>query len=159
MQPSLLNGQFIVRLQINASANECYPRKWLFVYFIIQEFVPSRNPEGLYDLAHLHKNLYPHGIPKDSTILHIFIRICTLTESRRTLRSCTSSVMSMIEAQPVPKLRLSMVDKLGQRLKHFPICHLNDAIVNTKHRLSGIGSVTQSQDYYAFVIVPLIVLS
>ena len=138
MQPSLLDGQFIVRLQINASANECYPRKWLFVYFIIQDLYPHGIPKDS-TILYISKNLYRHGIPKDSTILYIS--------------------KSMIEAQPVPKLRLSMVDKLGQRLKHFPICHLNDAIVSTKHRLGGIGSVTQSQDYYAFVIVPLIVLS
>ena len=66
----------------------------------------------------------------------------------------SSDIIPTIEAQPVPKLRLSKIDKLGRSLMHslrFSI----DAFVSTKNRKKNIGGVYQSRDFYAFVNVPL----
>ena len=66
----------------------------------------------------------------------------------------SSDIIPTIEAQPVPKLRLSKIDKLGRSLmhsQHFSI----DVFVSTKNRKKNIGGVYQSRDFYAFVNMPL----
>lgn len=103
-----------------------------------------------------------HAIPLfKGLLIDMLAEVCShkmgATQVYGSSYTLSSDIIPTIEAQPVPKLRLSKIDKLGRSLMHSQHFSIG-AFVSTKNRKKNIGGVYQSRDFYAFVNVPLFFL-